>query len=178
MFPIHDQISTAARSNFESQLAMFTSMSNKVLDSAERLASLNFAAAQTTLTELSQSVQKLCAVHGLQDAFTETAEQSQPAYEKALAYARNVGHIASDAHAKFLETAELQINTSNANVAKLVSDTAKHAPAGSAGMIEVMQVAIETATRGFDQLQRTSRQAGQVIEANINAVMDQIVSAN
>lgn len=175
MFPIQDQISVVTRSNFEAQLTLLTALSNKALDSAEKLMSLNIGTAKSALAESAHTVQQLCAAAGPQEIFALSTAQTQPAFEKALAYGRNLGHIASGTQAEFMDAAQRQINKANAGVMKLVDDVAKSAPSGSAGVIEIMQVAIDNATKGFDQMQRTSKQASQVIEANINAVMDQIV---
>lgn len=175
MFPIHDQISVVTRSNFESQLALFSALSNKALESVEKLMSLNIVAVKSSLEESTQAVQEICAATGPQEIFAVSAAHAQPTMEKALAYGRHFSSIASGTQAEFVQAAEVQIKAANAKVSKLVDDAAKNAPAGSGNVIEMMQVAIDNATKGLNQMNRTSQQAGQAMEANINAVMDQII---
>jgi phasin family protein len=175
MFPIHDQISVLTRTNIESQLALFSALSNKALESVEKLMSLNIIAIKSTLEESTQAVQQICAATGPQEAFAVTAAHAQPSMEKVLAYGRGLSSIASGTQAEFVQAAESQISAVNSRVTKLVDDAAKNAPPGSINVVEIMQDAMNNAAKGLDQMSRTSKQAGQAMEANLHAVMDQIV---
>ncbi len=175
MFPIHDQISVVTRSNIESQLALFSSLSIKALESVEKLMSLNIIAVKSGLEETTQAVSQLCASTGPQEIFAVSAARAQPSIEKALAYGRGLSSIASGTQAEFVQAAEAQMQAANFKVSNLVDDAAKSAPSGSVNVIEMMQVAMQNATKGLNQMSRTSTQAAQVMEANLHAVMDQIV---
>lgn len=175
MFPMQDQMSVVTRSHIESQLALFSSLSNKALEGVEKLMSLNIIAVRSSLEESTQAVSQLCAATGPQEAFAVSAAHAQPSMEMALAYGRGLSSIASGTQAEFVQAAEAQMQVANIKVSKLVDDAAKSAPAGSVNVIEMLQVAMQNATKGIDQMSRTSRQAGQAMEANLHAVMDQIV---
>lgn len=168
MFPIQDQISVATRSNLESQLAIFTALTYKTFEGIEKLVSLNINAAKASLEESTVTAKQLLTAKDPQEFFTLSAAQAQPNIEKAIAYGRHFAHIASSTQAEFNKAAEVQIAEANRKVSKLVEDAGKNAPAGSETVIEIVKSAIENATNSYEQLTRTSKQAMEAIEANVN----------
>ncbi|WP_334188288.1 phasin family protein, partial [Noviherbaspirillum sp.] len=51
MFPINEQFVNAAKSNFENQLAIFTTLTSKTFESMEKIAALNLNAAKASLED-------------------------------------------------------------------------------------------------------------------------------
>ncbi len=168
MFPIQDQISVATRSNLESQLAIFTALTHKTFEGVEKLLSLNLNVAKASLEESALTAKQLLAAKDPQEFFALSAAQTQPAVEKAIAYGRHFANIATSTQAEFNKAAEAQIAEANRKVSKLVEDAAKNAPAGSEGIIEIVKSAIESATNNYEQMTRTSKQAAEALEANLN----------
>ena len=101
MFAIPEQFSNATKANFESQFALFSSLTNKAFEGVEKFVDLNITAAKASLEESSVATKQLLAAKDPQEFFTLTAAQAQPAAEKAIAYGRHLASIASGNSAAF-----------------------------------------------------------------------------
>ena len=95
MFAIPEQFSNATKANFESQFALFSSLTNKAFEGVEKFVDLNITAAKASLEESSVATKQLLAAKDPQEFFTLTAAQAQPVAEKAIAYGRHLASIAS-----------------------------------------------------------------------------------
>ena len=177
MFPIQDQISVAARNNLEAQLAMFSAFTFKSLESVEKLMSLNITAVKATMEESAAKTHEMLAVQTPQEFFALSAAQAQPSMEKAIAYSRHLTTIASGAQAEFVKAAEAQLADANRNFTKMVEEASTKVPGASDGVADLMKTAIDNATKGYEQLSRTTKQATQAVEANLNSAMNQMVKA-
>jgi hypothetical protein len=78
MFAIPEQFSNATKANFESQFALFSSLTNKAFEGVEKFVDLNITAAKASLEESSVATKQLLAAKDPQEFFTLTAAQAQP----------------------------------------------------------------------------------------------------
>jgi len=165
MFPIQDQISVTAKANLEANLALYTSLSNKTMESIEKLFSLNLSAVKATMEESSAATRQILAA---KDPLI--AAQTKPNYEKAIAYGGHLANIASSAQAEFTKAAEAQIAQVSRKVSELIEEASRNAPAGSEGMVAVVKTALGNASNGYEQFTKTAKQAVEALEANLNVV--------
>ena len=91
MFAIPEQFSNATKANFESQFAIFSSLTAKAFEGMEKLVELNITAAKASLEESSIATRQLLAAKDPQEFFSLTAAQAQPTAEKALSYSQPSG---------------------------------------------------------------------------------------
>ncbi|MGH8853153.1 MAG: TIGR01841 family phasin [Telluria sp.] len=173
MFAIPEQFSNATKANLESQFALLSSLTAKTFESVEKLVELNISAARTTLEDSSNVTRKLLAAKDPQEFFSVTASQAQPTADKALSYGRQLASIASGTGAEFSKVAESQIVETNRKVIALVDEVSKNAPAGSESFVAAVKTAISNANAGYEQLSKTSKQAAEAIETNVNAAVNQ-----
>src|SRR5690349_9396433 len=113
MFTVPEQFSAATKANFEAQLALITSLSNKAFEGAEKLVSLNMSAAKASLEESTVAAKQLIAAKDPQEFFTLASSQAQPSAEKALAFSRQLTSIFSSTQADYTKAAEAQIAETN-----------------------------------------------------------------
>lgn len=177
MFAIPEQFSNATKANFESQFAIFSSLTSKAFEGMEKLVELNITAAKASLEESSATTRQLLSAKDPQEFFALTAAQAQPTAEKALSYSRQVAAIAAGTQAEFTKAAEEQFAETNRKVISLVDEVTKNAPAGSENVVAVIKATIGNANAGFEQLQKTSKQAVQAMETNMNAAASQFAQA-
>lgn len=177
MFPIPEQFSVATKTNFESQLAMITALSNKTFESVEKIVGLNMNAVKASLEESTVAAHKFMSAKDPQEFFNLTAEQSKPNTEKALAYSRHLANIASSAQAEFTKAAETQIAETNRKVMSLIEDVTKNAPTGSENAIAMFKSALGNANAGYEQLTKTTKQAVEALEANLNTTVSKFSDA-
>ena len=177
MFAIPEQFSNATKANFESQFAIFSSLTAKAFEGMEKLVELNITAAKASLEESSAATRQLLSAKDPQEFFALTAAQAQPTAEKALSYSRQVAAIAAGTQAEFTAAAEQQIAETNRKVVSLVDEVTKNAPAGSENVVAALKASIGNANAGYEQLQKTSKQAVQAMETNVNAAVSQFTQA-
>lgn len=177
MFTFTEQFSTATKTQLESQLALMTTFATKVFDSMEKVVDLNLNVVKASLEESTAAAQQLVAAKDAQDLFALTAAQAQPAAEKALAYSRHLAGIASGAQAEFAKAAEAQIAETNRKVIALVDEVSKNAPAGSESAVNFMKSALGNASAGYEQISKTTKQAVEAMEVNMNTAAAQFTQA-
>lgn len=110
MFPLPQQLSDAAKSQWESQLDIFHALSNKVFDSTDRIIALNLDTGKAALARSTETAQQLLATQDARDFLTYSTSQAQPAIESILAYSRQLFGIASSTQAELLAAAKARLD--------------------------------------------------------------------
>lgn len=177
MLSYQEQFSNATRSQFEATLELMSSLASKTFEGMEKLVDLNMNVVRNSLEESNTAMQQLLAAKDPQTFFSTTAAQAQPNAEKALAYARHLATIASGLQAEFTKATEAQLAENNRKVVALVEEVSKNAPAGSENVIAFMKSAIGNASAGYEQLSKSTKQAVEAMEININNAASQMTQA-
>ncbi|HJV52053.1 MAG TPA: TIGR01841 family phasin [Noviherbaspirillum sp.] len=170
MFAIPEQFSAASKATLESQLALLTALTNKTFEGVEKVLDLNLSAAKESLEESNAAAKQFLSAKDAQEWMSLVAAQTQPNAEKALAYSRSLASIASGLQAEFSKAAEAQIAETSRKVLELVEEVTKNAPAGSENAIALVKSTIGNVNAGYEQLSKTTKQAVEALEANLNTV--------
>lgn len=173
MFAIPEQFSAASKANFEAQLALITALTNKAFEGVEKIVDLNLNVAKASLEESNAAAKQFLTAKDPQEWMSVAAAQAQPNAEKALAYGRHLAGIASGVQAEFTKAAEAQIAETSRKVLDLVEEVSKNAPAGSENAVAMIKTAIGNANAGYEQLTKTTKQAVETMEANLNTAVTQ-----
>lgn len=173
MFAIPEQFSAASKASFEAQLSLITALTNKTFEGVEKIVDLNLNVAKASLEESNAAAKQFLSVKDPQEWLTLAAAQAQPNAEKALAYGRHLAGIASGVQAEFTKAAEAQIAETSRKVLELVEEVSKNAPAGSENAVALLKTAIGNANAGYEQLTKTTKQAVETLEANLNTAVSQ-----
>lgn len=173
MFTIPEQFSAASKANFEAQLALLTALTNKTFEGVEKVIDLNLNVAKASLEESNAAAKQFLSAKDAQEWLSLVAAQAQPNAEKALAYGRHLANIASAVQAEFSKATEEQIAETSRKVLDLVEEVTKNAPAGSENAIALVKSAIGNANAGYEQLTKTTKQAVEALEANLNTAVGQ-----
>ena len=176
MFAIPEQFSNATKSTFEAQFALFSSLSTKTFESMEKLVALNLSTAKASLASSTETARSLMAVKDPQEFISLTTSIVQPSAEKALAYSKEVAAIVRGASAEFTQAAESQIVEANRKVLSLVDEVSKNAPAGSEQFVSAMKTAIGNASAGYEHMSKTTKQAVETVENNVNSAVSQFAA--
>lgn len=174
MFSLPEEFSAATKSHFEAQLAMITALTNKAFESVEKIVDLNMNVVKASLEESTIAAKQLMTAKDPQEFMALSTAQGQPSAEKALAYGRHLATIASTTQAEFTRAAEAQIAETNRKVLALVDEVSKNAPAGSEQMVAMMRSALGNANAGYEQLTKTTKQAVEALEGNLNNAVSQM----
>lgn len=176
MFAIPEQFSNATKSTLEAQFNLFSSLSAKTFENMEKLVALNMSTAKNSLAESTATARALLAVKDPQEFLSLTTGKVQPSAEKAMAYSKEVAAIVRGTGAEFTQAAETQIVEANRKVLSLVDEVTKNAPAGSEQFVSAMKTAIGNASAGYEHMSKTTKQAAETIENNVNSAVSQFTS--
>lgn len=177
MFTNNDQLSAATKAQIESQIALFNTLTAKAVESMEKVIELNLNATKSVLDNASATMQHVLAAKDSQEAMSVSTSQVQPAAERAMAYGRHVSTIVSTTQAEFTRTMETQIAEYRQQISRLVDDLSKAAPAGSEQMMAMMKTALGNANAGYEQLSKSSKQATETMQANVEAATAKFTEA-
>ncbi|MFZ6844502.1 phasin family protein [Undibacterium sp. RuTC16W] len=177
MFSVPEQFSAATKANFDAQLALITALTGKAFEGVEKFVELNLTVAKTSLEESTAATKQLLSAKDPQEFFSLSAAQAQPNAEKALAYGRHLSNIASSTQAEFTRAAETQIAETNRKVLALFDEVSKNAPAGTENVVAFVKTAFNNANASYDQFTKSSKQAVEALEANLNNAVTQISTA-
>lgn len=177
MFALPEQFSTATKANLEAQLALLTDLTSKTFESVEKIVDLNLNAYKSSLEESTAAAKQLLAAKDPQEFFSLSASHAQPNAEKALAYGRHLVSIATAAQAEYTKAAETQIAENSRKVVDLIDEVTKNAPAGSETIVAFVKSAIGNASAGYEQFTKTTKQAVDALETNLNTATAQFAQA-
>ena len=172
-----EQFSSAAKANFEANLELFTNFTAKAFEGVEKLVGLNLNAAKASFEDSSASTQKLLTAKDPQEFFSLSVAQAQPSAEKAIAYGRHFASIASATQAELAKAAEAQVAEAKRKAIELIEQVSKNAPPGSEGALAFVNAAIGNASAGYEQFTKSTKQAVEAIESNVNSAVDQLSQA-
>jgi phasin family protein len=147
----------------------FQTMALKSIESFEKFADLNIQATKASLSESTEQVKALLSAKDAK-AFADIASgAAQPAADKVTAYAKHVYEIANDAGTEIAKLFEKQLAEGNKQLNSAIDALAKNAPAGSEGVVTFVKQAVSAASSAFDQVNKATKQAVELAEANIAA---------
>ena len=168
-----EQLFAAQKANFETLFGLTT----KAFEGIEKLVELNLQVAKTSLGELAETTKAAFSVKDAQELMALQASLLQPAAEKAAAYSRHLYDIVTSTGAEVTTAAESTMAAGQKKVLALVDTAMKNAPAGSENAVALVKSAVAAANNAYDSVQKATKQAAEVAEANFQAMTNQAVKA-
>lgn len=176
-FALPEQFSNIAKTNIETQLAVSSALTTKAVEALEQIVDLNINAGKALIEDFAVSTRQLLSAKDPQEVSSLLAAHAQPAAAKAIAYGRHLAGIATSTQAELTRTAEEQFAETGRKLSALVEDVTKNAPAGSENVVALVKTAIGNANASYEQFSKTTKQAAEVLEANINSAVNQFSQA-
>jgi phasin family protein len=161
-----EQVLAAQKANVETLFGL----TNKAFEGVEKLVELNLQVAKAAMTEAADAAKAVLSVKDAQELMALQASLLQPAAEKASAYSRHVYDIAAAANADVSRVAETTVADVQKKLVALVDGATKNAPAGSENVVALVKSAVAAANNAFDGVQKATKQATEVAEANFHAM--------
>ena len=168
-----EQILASHKANIETLFGL----TNKAFEGVEKLVELNLQVAKTALTEAAESTKAALSVKDAQELMALQAGLLQPAAEKAAAYSRHLYDIAASTGAEVTKVAEATTADAQKKFMAVVDTAVKNAPAGSENVVALVKSAVAAANNAFDGVQKATKQAADVAEANFQALTSTAVKA-
>ncbi|MCE2918135.1 MAG: phasin family protein [Rubrivivax sp.] len=161
----------------KAQVETLFGLSSKAFEGVEKLIELNMQVAKASLTEAAETAQAALSVKDAQELLALQAGMMQPAAEKAAAYSRHLYDIVAGTNAEVSKVAEATLADGQKKVLALVDTAVKNAPAGSENAVSLMKSAVTAANNAFESVQKATKQATEVAEANFAAMANTAVKA-
>ncbi len=153
-------------------------LTNKAFEGVEKLVELNLQMAKAALGEAGDNARAVLSVKDAQELVALQASLLQPTAEKAAAYSRHVYDIAASTNAEVTKAVEAQLGEVQGKFMSLVDSASKNAPAGSENAVALMRSAVTAANNAFESVQKATKQATDVAEANLKAMTATAVKAS
>jgi phasin family protein len=161
-----EQVLAAQKANVETLFGL----TNKAFEGIEKLVELNLQVAKAAMAEAADTAKAAFSVKDAQELMALQASLLQPAAEKASAYSRHVYDIATAANADVSRVAEATVAEAQKKFVAFVDSATKNAPAGSENVVALVRSAVAAANNAFDGVQKATKQATEVAEANFHAM--------
>ena len=152
-------------------------LTSKAFEGVEKLVELNLSATRATLSDAANQAQSAMSVKDAQELLTLQSNLFQPLAEKTAAYSRHLYDIANGTSAEFGKAVEAQASEAQQKLMSLVDSTALNAPAGSDTAVAAMKGAVAAANNAMDSVQKSVKQATELMESNFKAVTTSAVNA-
>ena len=152
-------------------------LTSKAFEGVEKLVELNLSATRATLSDVANQAQSAMSVKDAQELLTLQSNLFQPLAEKTAAYSRHLYDIANGTSAEFGKAVEAQASEAQQKLMSLVDSTALNAPAGSDTAVAAMKGAVVAANNAMESVQKSVKQATELMESNFKAVTTSAVNA-
>lgn len=171
--PGNEHFLNAAKNGIEAQVSFLSKVSATALDSTSKVVDLNMSAAKAAMEESSVIAKQLFASKTPQEAMQLLAALPQPNATKATAFTRHLADITSAAQAELTRVTQEQVEETLRKFVALVDEAGKNAPAGSENVISMMKLSAANVSAGYEQLNKVTKQATEVVQANAATVVEQ-----
>lgn len=168
-----DQVIAAQKAQLEAMFAL----SGKAVEGLEKMVELNLQTLKTAMHETSDAALAALSAKDLQELAAMQPNLAQPLAEKVLSYTHHIYEIASGTQAEFAKALEASAAETHKKVQSLVDNVVKNAPAGTETAVAMMKSALSAANNAYDSVQKASKQAAEVVEANFNTVTSNALKA-
>jgi phasin family protein len=168
-----EQIVNTQKSNVETIFGL----TGKAFEGVEKLIELNLQVAKTAMTEAAANTKAALSVKDAQELLALQASLLQPAAEKAAAYSRYVYEIAASTGAEVTRVTEATTADAQAKFMSIVDTAVKNAPAGTENAVALVKSAVAAANNAFESVQKATKQAAEVADANFQAMSSTAVRA-
>ena len=174
-----DQI-TAQLSQINSKgLETSFSLSEAALESAQKLAELNYAASKDALVNVQDGIAQVLTAKDPKEV-TEllSTDALQSAGSQATAYQQKVSKVLRDSNTEFANVVDASIDQLQDGFQDWINTVTANAPAGSDTFLSSFKTVYGSALQGFEQFRATSKEAfvtaEKTAEQAIEAVQGQI----
>ena len=168
-----EQIMSAHKADVETLFGL----SGLAFEGVEKIIELNIQATRTAMSEAAETTQAALSVKDAQEFIALQASLMQPAAEKAAAYGRHVYEIAASTGAEVNRVAEATATDAQTKFMSVVDNAVRNAPAGTENAVALVKSAVAAANNAFESVQKASKQAAEVADANFQAMSSTAVRA-
>jgi phasin family protein len=145
---------------------------NTALEGVRKLVELNLHAVKSSLADSQYNLRETLSSRDPQELVALHARQIQPAADKIQSYSRHVFAILAATQADVVKVTETQYEAHTRQEQTLVDNLRRSTPVGSEVALSALKSTTTATNTLYETVQRTTRQAFEVAESNLNAAVD------
>jgi len=170
-----DQITSQLSQINSKGLEATFSLSEVVLENAQKLAELNYAASKDALVNVQDGIQQVLTVKDPKQV-TEllSADALQAAGSQAAAYQKKVSKVLRDSNKEFANVVDASIDQLQDGFQDWINTVTANAPAGSDAFVSSLKTAYGSALQGFEQFRSVSKEAFVTAEKTADQAIEAI----
>lgn len=172
MYQAPEQLVALNKANLE--VAM--KFAGVAMQGAERIMELQMKAAKSAFSDSVVNAKAIASVKDVQQLAALKDELTQPAIEKATAYAKSVYDVTAATQAELGKLVEEQVAEFNKQVVATLDKLVKTAPAGSEVGIAAVKSGIGAVNSAYENLAKVAKQFTEATQSNFEAVAKQAVN--
>lgn len=162
-----EQLVATSKANLEAGLKTAVSATNTVFGAVERVSALNLATARSAFDD---AVAFSKAVAAAKDPKALVALQLgllNPTAEKAIAYAKALGDIGTQAKDELTKLYEAEVAALTGSLNTALEGFFKNAPAGSEAAVSAVKTAIANASSAYEGATKAAKQVAEAAQASL-----------
>ncbi len=169
-----EQLIEVQKANLEKLLGL----SQKSFSNVEKVVELNLNAIKSYMEDSAEAMKALSSAKDIQDFVAVSNSVAQPMSEKAVSYGKDLYTLSSGVASEAAKLVEEQVAENNKKIVELFEAASKNAPAGSEGAVALMKSALTAANSAYDSVSKTTKQAVEMAEANVEAATKATIKAS
>jgi phasin family protein len=173
MFTNPEQFASATKTLFDLQMMTFNALTSKAVDGVEQVVALNMATAKNSLEGSMAVGKEMSQAKDMQSAMA-AASQARPGMDGAIQYGSELKVIIDDIQSEFRQAADAHMAEAKSTLSALIYDVTKNVKPGSENAVEIIKAAIDNAFQGYEKVTQATRQAVEVVEAQIAKASEQV----
>lgn len=174
MFTNPEQFASATKTLFELQMMTFNALTSKAVDGVEQVVALNMATAKNSVAGAMAASKEMSQARDAKAAMEIAAAHAKPDMSGAVQYGDELKVIIDDIHHEFTSAADAHLAEAKSTLTALIYDVTKNVKPGSENAVQIIKTAIDNAFQGYEQVTQATRQAVQVVEAQIAKATEQV----
>ncbi len=174
MFTNPEQFASATKTLFDLQMMTFSALTSKAVDGVEQVVALNMATAKNSMEGSMAAGKEMSQAKDMKSAMAAAASQARPGMDGAIQYGSELKVIIDDIQSEFRHAADAHMAEAKSTLSALIYDVTKNVKPGSENAVEIIKAAIENAFQGYDKVTQATRQAVEVVEAQIAKASEQV----
>ena len=143
----------------------------------EKLTNMTLEMLRGNMERFAQQSQTLVAQKDPQAAWQEVQKFVTGNVEELMNQQRKVAELLKQHRNELSKVAEEQINAINKEIAELLDNLAKSAPAGSEVAINAAKSALAATSAAYENIQKAFQQVNEIVEANLTAATNAATKA-
>ena len=169
MVQFNEQVTALGQSQLENALKL----AEISVQGFDKLAALQLNAVKSAFADGIKTTKQFTSIKEPGEISAIATAFSQPAWEKAQAYARSVYEVAATTQAEVSALVEQQIGELNKSAVAALDTVLKNAPTGSEAAVSAVKSAIQSANAAYESVLKATKQVAAITESNVSTIAAQ-----